>query len=73
MAIFKDDRFRNKYILQDDSTNAEFQEIIDGKNIRCIICNSNTAKRLRTPLLWQGNITINNRMMDNVFFINGVF
>lgn len=73
MAILKDNRLRNKYILHDDSTYDDFQSIIKDQKVNCIICNRNTAKRLRTPLLWQGNITINNKMMDNVFYINGVF
>lgn len=73
MAILKDDRLRNKYILQDDSTDDDLKKIIKGKNINCIICNRNTAKRFRFPLFGHSVITINNKMMDNVFYINGVF
>lgn len=73
MAILKDNRLRNKYILQDDSTDDDFKSIIKGKKVNCIICNRNTAKRFKTTLLGHRTVTINNKMMDNVFYINGVF
>lgn len=73
MAILKDNRFRNKYILQDDSTNEEFKKIIKDRKVNCIICNSNTAKRFGTSFFGKSIITINNKMLDDVFYINGVF
>lgn len=73
MAILKDDRLRNKYILQNDSTDDDFKNIIKGKKVNCIICNENTAKRFITPLFGHRIVTVNNKMMDDVFYINGVF
>lgn len=73
MAILKDNHCRNKYILLDNSTDKDFQEIIKGRKVNCIICNSNTAKRFRPSLFGNNIITINNNMLDNVFYINGVF
>lgn len=73
MAILKDNSLRNKYILLDNSTNMDFQEIIKGRKVNCIICNSNTAKHFKTPFFGNSIITINNKMLDNVFYINGVF
>lgn len=41
--------------------------------IRCIICNRNMAKRFRIPLLGNNIMTINNQIMDDVFFLNHRF
>jgi hypothetical protein len=73
LGILKDDRFKNKYILQSDATNSDLMGILHGRNIRCIICNRNTAKRFRIGLFGENIITVNNKMEDNVFFINGFF
>ena len=77
MAIVKDPKFKNKYILQQDSTNEDFQEIIKSyPKFRCVICNSNTAKCFTRQFFFMPGalpITVNNKMMDGVFWINGVF
>lgn len=64
---------KNGYILTDDSTNEEFQKIqARYKKINCIILNKNTRKRIRLGLISNNIITINNKLPDNVFYINGV-
>lgn len=76
MSILKDPEFRNKYIINSDSTNDDFQKIINdigAKNVRCIICNSNTARHFRVGLLGNPIITINNKVPPLVFYINGVY
>lgn len=75
--ILKDKQFRNKFILQDDSTNADFKEILKTYNkVCCIICNRNTAKRFRVRsaiIFGPSNITINNKIPDQIFWINGIY
>lgn len=67
--------YKNGYILATNSTNEDFQEIIKsyGDKYHCLICNSNTAKNFRIELLGNPTITINEKLADGVFFINGVF
>lgn len=76
MAIIKDNQFKNKYILQQDSTDEEFQEILKGYTFKCIICNRETAKHFGRKISFLGGclpITINNNMLDGVFWINGIY
>ena len=73
MGILKDDRFKNKYILQSDATNSDLMKIMHGRIILCIFCNRNTAKRFHVGLFGENIITVNNKIEDNVFFINAVF
>lgn len=74
--ITKDNNFKNKYILNDSSTGDDFQEVWKSyKKVNCLICNKNTAKRFK-PSLWafgESCLTINNKIPDDVFFINSVF
>lgn len=67
--IYKDPNFKHKYVLDDSSTQQDWQSIIKsyGKDLRCVIANSKTAK------IFSGNITINNHIDDNVVFINFTF
>lgn len=65
---------KNGYIIDGYSTNEEWQEICKKYNpIRCIICNFQTSKHFRIPLFGKNNITINNKLLDNVVYINGVY
>lgn len=74
VAIRKISGMKNGYIINESSTNEEWQEICKGYDkIRCIICNRNTSKYFRIPLFGSNNITINNQMLDNVVYINGVY
>lgn len=67
--------YKNGYVLAKNSTDEDFQEIIKsyGDNYHCLICNSNTAKNFRIGLLGDSTLTINEKLVDGVFFINGVF
>lgn len=75
--IVKDNDFKNKYILQEDSTNKDFQEIMKSyPKFNCIICNKETSVRFERRLsflLGNGLVTINNSVPDGVFYINGKF
>ena len=66
--------YKNGYVLAANSTDEDFQEIIKsyGDNYHCLICNSNTAKNFRTSFGYS-TLTINEKLVDGVFFINGVF
>ena len=67
--------YKNGYVLAANSTDEDFQEIIKsyGDNYHCLICNSSTAKNFRTSFLGYSTLTINEKLADGVFFINGVF
>ena len=66
--------YKNGYIFADSSTDEDFQKICKSyEKVRCVICNSKTAKNFRTPLLGYSIITINNKINDGCFFINGTF
>lgn len=72
--IQKDKDFKNKYILQDDSTTTDLRVIAQGYHkLRCIICNNNTSKRFKQTYIFSLPITINNEIPDDVFFINGKY
>lgn len=65
---------KNGYIIDNDTTNEEWQTIYDKYDIiKCIICNNQTAKRFRVNLFGKNIITINNKLLDDVVYINGVF
>lgn len=68
--------YKHGYVLAKNSTDDDFQEIIKsyGDKYHCLICNSNTAKNFRIGFLGgYSTITINEKLADGVFFINGVF
>ena len=73
--IIKDEKCKNKYILTEDTTTEDFKRICSGyKRLRCLICNAKTAKRFRVSMF--GNsmpITVNNKVGDDIVYINGVF
>ena len=72
--ICKSGDYRNGYIFTPSSCDADFQEILKSYDkVNCIICNENTIKNFRVGLLGQNIITINNKLADGVFFINGVY
>lgn len=70
----KIDGMKNGYIIDVSSTNEDWEEICKkyGK-IRCIICNNQTSKYFRIPLFGNNNITINNNLLNDVVYINGVY
>ena len=72
--IKKIGEMKNGYILDDDTTNQEWREFAKSlPKINCIICNSKTSLRFRPSLLGNNIITVNNKLLDNVVYINGVF
>lgn len=72
--IYKNGDFKNGYVLSRTSTDDEFQDIlIEKQPVHCIICNKNTVKNFKQPLFSDHHITINNRLRDGVFFINGIY
>ena len=69
------DGTQNGYIIEDSSTNDQWHEILkDYGDVRCIICNTNTSKYFKIPLISYGrsNITINNKIPDMIVYINRV-
>lgn len=65
---------KHGYIMS-DATNEEFQKLLKGypDKVRCVICNKDTAKQFRIGLLGRSIITINNKVPDDVIFINHYF
>ena len=77
IMISKHGDYKNGYIFTPSSTDSDLQRIFREEygydNIRCVICNKNTAKNFRTSSLRYSIITINNKIADGCFFINGTF
>lgn len=72
--ISKAAEYKNGYILGSSSTNKDLQSIFKGYDeVKCLICNYKTSKNFRTGVMGRNVITINNRVSDGCFFVNGVF
>lgn len=72
--IIKDNNFKNKYILDDSSTNDDLKQVLESYDkVNCLICNKNTGKRFTVGIFGQSIITLNNKIPDNVVFVNGVY
>ena len=76
--IAKLEGIQNGYALLRTSTDEEFQAILkrykDANNFKCIICNKHTAKCFKhTGILSDTTITINNKLLSGIFYINSVF
>ena len=72
--IYKHPNYNNGYIFVETSTDKEFQEICNSYDkVNCIICNNKTVRNFRIPLLGHSIITINNKINDGCFFINGIY
>lgn len=72
--ICKSAEYRNGYIFTSTSTDKDFQEIIKNHSpVHCIICNENTVKNFKQPFWSNPCITINKKLSDGVFFINGIY
>ena len=62
------------YILTPTSTDRDLQEIFKKYDeVRCVICNSRTAKNFKVSSWGYSTITINNKISDGCFFVNGTF
>ena len=75
--IHKIEGSKNGYLLDETSTNDDLKNLgcSYGRNFRCLICNSETMKRFKPSFLNFGNngITINNKLANNEFYVNGVY
>lgn len=76
--IAKLEGLQNGYALLRSSTDEEFQAILkqykDENNLKCVICNERTAKCFKhAGVLSDPQITINNKMLSGIFYINSVF
>lgn len=71
--IIKDETKKNKYILTDTSNADDMSDICKGYDrIKCLICNSRTVKRFGNHYLDPVPVTINNKIEDNVFYLNSI-
>lgn len=73
--ICKHADFKNGYIFTNSSNDEDFQKIIKSyDSFHCIICNEKTRHNFRGGILASNPpITINNRLADGVFFVNGIY
>ena len=68
--IVKLDGFKNKYRLTKSSNSRDLSDLIAKYvKFRCIICNRKTALRFDRRYY----VTINNKVEDNTFYVNGIF
>lgn len=79
--ILKSGDYKNGYIFTPSSTDKDMQEIYEdykkkGIKVKCVICNIKTARNFDyepdTNRDCMG-LTINNKLADGVFFINGTY
>lgn len=72
--IKKLSEMRNGYIVDETTTNEEWKELLKSYDkVRCVICNSKTSLHFRVGLLGNNILTINNKLLDDVVYINGVY
>lgn len=72
--IKKLSEMKNGYIVDNSTTNDEWKELLKSYDkVRCVICNSKTSLYFRVGLLGNNILTINNKLLDGVVYINGVF
>lgn len=62
--------FQNKYKLTESSNTGDIIKLCASyQRFRCIICNAKTAARFKP----RDYVTVNNKVEDNVFYVNGIF
>lgn len=72
--IYKNEDYKNGYVFAPSSTDQDLQEILKSYNkVSCIICNSNTRRNFGLSVFGHDIITINNKLVDGVFFVNGLY
>lgn len=74
--IHKLEGTKNGYVIDDTSTAEGFEDLEEickqYEKTTCIICNAKTKQeRFRVRLLGRDIITVNNKVPDDVFFLNG--
>lgn len=71
--IIKAEDKKNKYILTDTSDVKDIMEICANyEHIKCLICNKETSKRFYSHYYNPVPLTINNKIEDNVFYLNSI-
>ena len=62
--------FQNKYKLTENSNTGDITKLCASyQRFRCIICNAKTAVRFKP----RNYVTINNRVEDDMFYVNRTF
>lgn len=62
--------FKNKYKLTESSNTRDIIDLCASyEKFRCIICNAKTATRFKP----RDYVTINNRVEDDMFYVNRTF
>ena len=62
--------FKNKYKLTESSNTRDIIDLCSSyEKFRCIICNAKTAARFKP----RDYVTINNRVEDDMFYVNRTF
>ena len=65
---------KNGYALLEDTTNEEFQSLLKSyPKVKCIICNERLYSRFRVGTFGKNIITINKKIPDGIFYVNGVY
>lgn len=68
--IYKHESYQNGYIFAPSSNDKDLQQILKNYDVlHCIICNRKTVTNFNLKESNVG-ITINNKLVDGVFFIN---
>lgn len=75
--IYKAEGYKNGFKFDKSTTDADLQEALrpykDSRNLHCLICNANTMKQFKVGILSDNIITINNKIADDCFFVNGCY
>lgn len=65
---------KNGYVILEDTTNDEFRKLLKSyPKVKCIICNAKLAERIQYGINGHSITTINNKIPDNTFYVNGVY
>ncbi len=71
--IYKSAEYKNGYVFAPSSTDSDLQDILSQYDkVNCVICNELTKRNFR---VFGGTsiLTINNKLADGVFFVNGTY
>ena len=65
---------KNGYKIMEDTTTEEFKDLLKSyPKVNCIICNKHLAERIKYGPLGHSITTINNKIPNDTFYINGVY
>lgn len=74
--ILKIDGYKNCYQFTDTSCTEDLKQIreqYEPTGVRCIICNRTTSKHFKLGLFTPRILTINNKVPDGYFYLNGKY